>query len=224
MTLIAIDGQIGAGGPQLGRRVARMLGLTYVDRLVLPGLHEVAARAPSLRPRFSDRMRTLLEKAIMGFALGNAAGDPYFTAPELVMLPLTWDLSDEAPRASAAVSAGGGPHSFEALLRQGKSVLVHRAGAVALPKEQVLRVGLFGAWEDRVDRLMRHEGLTRRTDAEARIRQREQAQADYFATKYSANPEDESLYDLCINTSREQINLASVRIARALQGMSAATA
>ena len=36
MSVITVDGQIGAGAPELGRRVARMFDFDYVDRLALP--------------------------------------------------------------------------------------------------------------------------------------------------------------------------------------------
>ena len=36
MSIITVDGQIGAGAPELGKRVARMFDYDYVDRLVLP--------------------------------------------------------------------------------------------------------------------------------------------------------------------------------------------
>ena len=36
MSVITIDGHIGAGGPELGKRVARMFDFDYVDRIALP--------------------------------------------------------------------------------------------------------------------------------------------------------------------------------------------
>lgn len=223
MTLVTIDGQIGAGGVDLGRRVSKMLGNEFVDRLVLPG--QVSTRQQSeetqRRPGFSDRMWALVEKAVRGVALGNAAGDPYFATAELMMYPLTWDSSPGAPMSPDIADEPDHPHSIHTLLKKGSGVLVDRAGAVALKgHEQVLKIGVFGSWEDRIARIMSAQGLTRASEAERVIREQERAQTEYFHGFYSAHPEDEKLYDLCLNTSREQISIAAVKVSRAAQTLS----
>ena len=86
MSVITVDGQIGAGAPELGRRVARMFDFDYVDRLALPrGARNASADSSS---GLIDRFWTLFERAVSGFALGNAAGDPYFNVPQELLLPL----------------------------------------------------------------------------------------------------------------------------------------
>ncbi len=218
MTLVTIDGHIGAGSADLGRRVAKMLDHDYVDRLVLPGhigTFQPADEAAS-RPRLSDRIWALVEKAVRGVALGNAAGDPYFATAELMMYPLTWDSSPGAPMTPDISDEVDHPHSIQTLVSRGQSVLVQRAGAVALKgHEQVLKIGVFASWEDRIARMMKSQGLSRTSDAERVIREREKAQEEYFGAYHSAHPEDENLYDLCVNTSQEQISLAAVKISRA---------
>lgn len=220
MTLVTIDGHIGAGGGDLGRRVAKMLGNEYVDRLILPGqvgsLED--ASEPDNRPRLSDRIWSLVEKAIRGVALGNAAGDPYFATAELMMYPLTWDSSPGAPMSSGIADESDHPHSIQTLLKKGSGVLVQRAGAVALKShEQVLKIGVFASWEDRITRIMNSQGLTKSSEAERIILEREKAQAEYFSGFHSAHPEDENLYDLCLNTSLEHISLSAVKVRRAVQ-------
>ncbi len=226
MTLVTIDGHIGAGGPDLGRRVARMLGNEYIDRMILPGLDGAGIEPDRLERRtFSDRLWSFLEKAIHGVALGNAAGDPYYATAELMMHPLTWDSSPGAPMAPAVHQDDDHPHSIQSFLRKGSGVLVQRAGAVALQgHEQVLKIGVFASWEDRIARIMREHGLTRTSEAERVISDRERAQSEYFHGMHSAHPEDESLYDLCLNTTREQISLAAVKVSRAAQSMATASA
>ncbi len=227
MTLVTIDGHIGAGGADLGRRVSKMLGNDYVDRMILPG--QIAPTQPSdegERPqRLSDRVWSIVEKAIRGVALGNAAGDPYFATAELMMYPLTWDSSPGAPMSPGIADEPDHPHSIQTLIKKGSGVLVQRAGAVALKShEQVLKIGIFADWEDRIARTMRSQGLTKASEAERIIRERERAQEEYFQGFHSAHPEDESLYDLCLNTSREQISLAAVKVSRAAETLTPATA
>ena len=222
MTLVTIDGHIGAGASELGRRVARMFDLDYIDRLVLPGSETGAETDTAEQPqrRSHERFWAFVEKAIRGIALGNAAGDPYYAAPEIMLMPLTWDTSPGAPMARNKAETEGQSvrHTIESLIVKGGAVLVHRAGAVATRgHSQVLRVGLFASWEDRVKRIMRLEGVVRSQDAERLIRQREEAQVEYFSAVHSAHPEDESIYDVAINTSRDQINLAALKVSRALK-------
>lgn len=227
MTLVTIDGHIGAGSGDLGRRVARMLGHTYVDRLVLPGYQgiQTPVEVSVEQPKLSERIWSFVEKAVRGVALGNAAGDPYFATAELMMYPLTWDSSPGAPMAEHMEDAAEHPHSLQSLLKNGRSVLVQRAGAVALKgHEQVLKIGVFAAWEDRVARMMHLQGLSQPSEAERIIREREKSQEEYFRSVHSAHPEDESLYDLCLNTSREQISLAALKVSRLAQKPAAALA
>ena len=137
MTLVTIDGHIGAGASELGRRVARMFDLDYIDRLVLPGSETGAETDTAEQPqrRSHERFWAFVEKAIRGIALGNAAGDPYYAAPEIMLMPLTWDTSPGAPMARNKAETDGQSvrHTIESLIVKGGAVLVHRAGAVATP-------------------------------------------------------------------------------------------
>jgi hypothetical protein len=221
MALVTIDGHIGAGGGPMGRRVARMIDHEYVDRLILPDTIKVE-QANSVAPSRPDRIWNFIEKAVRGIALGNAAGDPYFAQVELLTHALTWDSSPGAPMAKTSDEV---PHSLQSLLAGGRSILVQRAGAVMLRgHEQVLKIGIFASWEDRVARIMNSQGFTRESDAERVIRQQEAAQTAYFERAHGAHPEDRSLYDICIDTSLEQINLAAIRISRLVRTDSPATA
>ena len=175
MALVSLDGHIGAGAPEVGRRIARMFDFTYVDRLLLPG----HVRAPGVStgtgdppPRFSDRVWAAVERAINGFALGNAAGDPYFSMSEPDFFPLTWDVSPSGPRVKVAEIDAADPAELaetrlRTLAERGKAVLVHRAGCLeARDAPASLRIGLFAPWEDRVKRIMAREGISRSSTAE----------------------------------------------------------
>ncbi len=223
MALVTLDGQIGAGAPEIGRRIAAVFGFKYVDRLILPG----HALAPNALPqggtepsRFSDRFWMAVQRAISGFAMGNAAGNPYFYAVEPPFFPLTWDVSPMGPRVSAEQfdpedPAGRAEQDLRSLVETGKAVLVHRAGCVAAQSAPVsLSIGLFASWDDRVRRIMSREGVPDAAAAERTIRERHKAQVDYFGRFHGAHPEDQSLYDICIDTSSEHIDAGVRRISR----------
>lgn len=208
MSVITIDGQIGAGGPELGKRVARMFDFDYVDRIALP--RSLTAGKQVAEPRFTERFWSIVERAVSGFALGNAAGDPYFNVPEALILPLTWD--SEGP--SMAHDEESEETTVENLFDLGNTVLVHRAGCLEAGERSVLKVGLFASWEDRVARIMKREGLKSASDAEYTIERREKLQREYFGDVHGAEPDDQSLYDIIVDTSSDDIPVASIKVAR----------
>ncbi len=219
MSVITIDGHIGAGGLELGKRVARMFDFEYIDRIALPrSLSDLNKTAPT---GMTDRFWAIVERAVSGFALGNAAGDPYFNVPDALLLPLTWDSDGPSEKRSAA----GEVSSVDNLFELGNSVLVHRAGVVEAGERSALKVGLFASWEDRVERVMKREGLKSASDTEFTIERREKLQREYFGDIHGVEPDDRSLYDITIDTSSENIAVASIKVARfARQALSLQTA
>lgn len=208
MSVITIDGHIGAGGPELGKRVARMFDFDYVDRIALPRSLTDGKRIEPVG--LTDRFWAVVERAVSGFALGNAAGDPYFNVPEALILPLTWDI--EGP--SANHNEGSEVSDVDSLFDLGNTVLVHRAGVVEAGDRTALKVGLFASWEDRVERIMKREGLKSVSDAEYTIERREKLQREYFGDVHGATPDDPNLYDIIVDTSTENIPVASIKVAR----------
>ena len=208
MSVITIDGHIGAGGPELGRRVARMCDFDYVDRIALPRTLTDVGNMPS--GRMADRFWSIIERAVSGFALGNAAGDPYFNVPESLLLPLTWDSEGPSETHDKDIEMSDVDNLFDL----GNAVLVHRAGCVEAGERTALKVGLFASWEDRVERIMKREGLKSISDAEYTIERREKLQREYFGDIHGAEPDDPKLYDITIDTSSESIPVASIKVAR----------
>tara|TARA_A100001037_G_C15145775_1_gene636243 strand:- start:3105 stop:3755 length:651 start_codon:yes stop_codon:yes gene_type:complete len=208
MSVITIDGQIGAGGLELGRRVAQSLDFNVVDKMALPRSSAADGRRDAIT--FSDHFWLFVERAVSGMAFGNAIGDPYFHVSEDLLLPLTWD--SEGP--IAANIKDPHPPTVNGLFDRGNAVLIHRAGCVEAGDRSVLKVGLFASWEDRVARVMNREGLKSISDAEYSIRRREKLQNEYFADIHGVRPDDHNLYDISIDTSLENIPAASVKVAK----------
>lgn len=212
MSVITVDGQIGAGAPELGRRVARMFDFDYVDRLALPrGALNASADSSS---GLVDRFWTLVERAVSGFALGNAAGDPYFNVQQELLLPLTWDNDGPTTAHVKPESTESTMMTVDNLFDTGKAVLVHRAGCLEAGDREALKVGVFASWEDRVRRVMKREGLQSASDAERAIGRREKLQLEYFGDVHGVRPDDTSLYDITVDTSSENIPVASIKVAR----------
>jgi len=208
MSVITIDGHIGAGGIELGRSLARTMDFDFVDRIALPR-STAGAHSRNINS-FADRFWVFVERAVSGMALGNAVGDPYFNVPEDLLLPLTWDSDGPI----AAHMKDFHPVSVDGVFDLGNSVLVHRAGCVEAGDRSALKVGLFASWGDRVTRVMKREGFKLVSDAEYTIKRRENLQREYFSDIHGAQPDDRNLYDISIDTSLENIPAASIKVAK----------
>lgn len=233
MAIITIDGQIGAGAPDVGRQVARILRIDYYDRLLLSGVAKtIGATVAAVQEkeqrlhRFSDRIRAVFERALQGLAMGAGVGDPYFGSMYLGTLPLTWDESPMGPKVRAfqvdnREYARATSHQIREIATCGNAVIVHRAGCVELRDEpKAFRVGLFALERDRVWRVMTREGFLRPEDARHSIAEREKSQIMYFQQNYGVHPHDESLYDLRMTTSTatSAIQLVALKIIHAVRG------
>ena len=210
MSVITIDVHVGAGARELGKRVARMFDFDYVDRIALPRLMTDGKHIET--PDLTDRLWSIVERAVSGFALGNAAGDPYFNVPEVLILPLTWDI--DGPTEHHYPDSTGNLTNVESLFDEGNKVLVHRAGCLEVGDRPAVKVGLFASWEDRVGRIMKREGLMTTFAAEDAIERREKLQREYFGDVHGAAPDDYRIYDITVDTSAENIPVASINVAR----------
>ena len=218
-TLITIDGHIGSGAFDVGRKIARMFGWRYFDRVRLRSVEGKtdadALNAVGMAPSadFSERLWTWVERAASYFAVGAAGDDPMLQGAADLHIPLTWDRN--GPSAQSAIDNS---YDLSHLARGGNAVIVHRAGAVELAnQDEVARVGIFANWDDRVTRVMRREGLTNVAEAERIILERENAQREYFHKLHHADPEDPMIYDFVINTSDKNIDIVTIELSRYLK-------
>ena len=215
-TLVTIDGHIGSGAFDVGKKIARMFGWRYFDRVRLPsiesgGMEQATGEMQLAREgEFSDRLWDWIERAASYFAIGAAGDDPYLQGAADIHAPLTWDTN--GPSANTSLDNA---YDLTQLAKNGNAVIVHRAGAVELAdNEAVSRVGIFANWDDRVERVMDREGLTEVSQAERIIAEREKVQREYFYQMHRADPEDHDLYDFVINTSDKNINIVTLEVSR----------
>ena len=85
MAVITINGQIGTGAPEISSEVARLLGIDYVDRLILAeAAKRLGATVEALAEREQrpltrgDRIARFLQSALERSAAAGTGGDPYF--------------------------------------------------------------------------------------------------------------------------------------------------
>ena len=186
MTIVTVSASYGAGGAEVGPRLAERLGVPFLDRaiparvaerLAIP-LEEAAARDESIGGLFS-RMAMLI--APMGQAFGAS------TTPQ--------DAFDE--------------HAFrrttETIIREhaadGDLVVLGRAGALVLRDDpRALHVRLDGPRERRIEQALRITGSDRGT-VERRLGETDRAREAYVRHFYRADARHPSLYHLTIDST-----------------------
>ena len=210
-TLVTIDGHIGSGAFVVGKKIARMFGWRYLDRVRLQHVEtsdsDIAIASGLPEGEFSDRLWAWIERAASYFAVGAAGDDPFLQGAADIHRPLTWD--------SKGPSAAEAAYNLNRVAKDGNAVIVHRAGAVELAdNDEVARVGIFADWDDRVNRVMLREGITDVSKAENVISEREKAQREYFFKLHGADPEDQDIYDFVVNTSDNNVDIATLEVSR----------
>jgi cytidylate kinase len=192
MTVITIEGRAGAGAPDVGRIVARELGIDFVDRLILAeiarrvgstvgALADQESRVPSFVNRLSQSVQRMLHRS----AVAGMGGDPYFGPGVQHLLSKPYNEMDEAPASTAAELDDVHFRDTTAevvrdIAEAGNVVILSRGGAAILKdKIDVLRVGVVAHREDRIKRVMEQMKLDTAA-ADEYIEHADRAQHRYF--------------------------------------------
>ena len=221
MSVITIEGRVGAGAPDLGKIVARELDLDFVDRLLLAdvarrvgatvgALADQERRVPSIANRLAQAVQRMLHRS----AVAGMGGDPYFGPGIEHLLARPYRELEEPPATSAEeVDEQHFIDTTAEVIRDiaeaGNSVILSRGGGAILANTPgVLRVGVVARPNDRVRRIMERD----RIDADAAedvIDHSDRAQHRYFEKAFSSSPIDPFLYHFMWNTSDVSIDYAA---------------
>ncbi|MEE8046784.1 MAG: cytidylate kinase-like family protein [Dehalococcoidia bacterium] len=222
MSVITIEGRLGAGGPDLGRMVAKELGVDFVDRLMLAdiakrvgatvtALADQESRVPSLANRFAQAIQRMLHRS----AVAGMGGDPYFGPGIEQLLARPYSEMEEAPHTSAEEVdeqhfIDTAKEVIKDLAEIGSVVLLGRGGAAILQDNPVvLRVGVVAKMEDRVMRVQQQMRLETTEAAESLIEHADLAQHRYFERAFDSSPIDPFLYHFMWNTSDVSLDYAA---------------
>ena len=221
MTVITIEGRIGAGAPDVGRIVARELGVDFVDRLILAEIARrvgstVGALADQERrvPSFVNRLTQSVQRMLQRSAVAGMGGDPYFGPGVEHLIARPYNEMDEAPASTAAELDDEHFRDTTAevirdIAEAGNVVILSRGGAAILQDNpSVLRVGMVARKSDRIKRVMDTEKLDTAA-AEEFIDHSDRAQHRYFEKAFNSSPIDPFLYHFMWNTSDVSIEYAA---------------
>lgn len=231
MPVITINASHGCGAVEVGHMVARMMGLDYVDRLVLgeaakrigatlEAVEEKEQRLVLLRDRIARFIQRMLERS----ALSGAGAEPYFGTGYDILVAREYPELTEGPITSAQqlddqrfmeVTRG----VIQDLARSGNVVINGRGSNIILRDEPgVLHVGLWAHLEKRVATLMTRHHI-HENEARRLATRMERARQAYFRKFFNVDPNHPSHYDLMLNMDKFDFTSAANIIVQAAQGL-----
>jgi cytidylate kinase len=199
MTVVTLSASYGAGGSQVGPRLAERLGLPFLDRAIPTAVAERLAVPLADALVHDEAVRSVLERLLLRFAPAAQTFAGATPAPEIVDERSYLRCTEDVIRERAARGC----------------VILGRAAAVVLRDEPgALHVRLDGPPERRIAQGMAGEGIDRET-AERHMRETDRARETYVQQFYGVDARDAALYHLVIDSTVLSLDACVALIAAA---------
>lgn len=231
MPVISINGQIGSGAPEIGAQTAQLLGIDYVDRMIiaeaatrLGATIEAVAELEQRPLTRTDRIARFVQGALERSAAAGAGGDPYF-GPELSTMlgreyqeisrePISRaDELDDQKFIEVTIDV------IKEIAQAGNAVIIGRASNLILKDfPQAVHVGLVASLEHSVNVFQARENLSEE-DAKRHIQLQEKARLGFFTKFFKAQPDNPRNYHLVLNTNELGPEQASSIIVSAVKSL-----
>lgn len=183
-TVITIGRQFGAGGRELGKKLADKLNITYYDKEIIDS---VAALSGLSKNYIAGNDEVVTNSFLYSLVMGTRTLTGQKTVEEIKM---------EAQR-----------QALLEIAEKGSCVIIGRAADYILREEKPFRVFVSSQKETRVERVCKRDGLSRE-DAEKKIRKMDKLRFAYYNEYADAAWGRADNYDLCINLSRISMDQA----------------
>ncbi len=186
MSVVTLSASYGAGGSQVGPRLAERLGVAFLDRVIPTTVAERLAVPLDDALAHDDAVRSVLERLLLRFAPAAQAFSGAAPPSDLVDERSFLRATEEVIRERAAA---------------GSAVILGRAAAVVLADlPGALHVRLDGPPERRLAQAGALEGVDRET-AERHMRETDRAREAYVQQFYGVDARDAALYHLVIDST-----------------------
>jgi len=183
--VIAISRAMGAGGEEIGRRVASELGLRYADEEIIVRAAEKAGVSPETIAK-AESTPPLIERIL----------DSLGRLPQPVEMSAVVPIVTEAPEAYTGLIE----HVIKETATQGNVVIVGHAASIPLAgSARLLRVLITAPEELRTKRLADARGMGIEKARKA-IRHSDGERRRYLERFYGLEEERPDRYDLVVNT------------------------
>lgn len=185
MRAVTISREYGSGGGEIAIHLAQHLQWRLVDHEVVVRVAEKLQVTEEEAEDHDECVESLAVRIFKNLRL------LYPTMPVTVDIPQTMD-SHAFYDARCQI--------IEGAVSAGQVVIVGRGAQAHLAdRRDVLHVRIVAPLEQRIDYVMRREGL-QQAEAQGRILKKDQERKRYLETFYHLNPSNPLLYDLVLNT------------------------
>ncbi len=186
--ILAMEREYASGGNEIGRRVAKELGVPLYDRNILVE----AAKLLDLQTKYIEDLEETAPGSLI-FNLSQKIGGTLNSTSKAPLsssnLPLSVKLFMEEKRI------------LESKVAEGGCVIIGRcASDIFRAREDCLKVFVFADKDFRLKRSIEVEDVPKE-DAEARIKKMDKKRNDFFHTHTNKDWKGMSNYDICINSA-----------------------
>ena len=202
--LVCISRSLGAGGEEVGRRIAEAFGFRYADEEIIMRAAEKAGVSPET---VADAERTpgLIVRILE--SIGRTPIDPEGWSAHVYLVP-------EPPRSYEGLIV----RVIREIAGEGSAVIVAHGASVPLAGTPgLLRVLVTGSAEGRAARLANEAGLSE-ADATKSVRESDRQRKDFLRRFYDISEELPTHYDMVVNTDVLSPAQAAAAVAAAVRG------
>lgn len=230
MPLITMSGKIASGAREVGRRVATVLGIDFVDQQLMVQaarrcgvpvgvVAERDERANTFRERVTAVINAMLERS------AASGADPVTgaTGLEAVLSQTYADMAREPEEKpfSDQLYLETMTQLIQELASSGQIVVLGRGGQMILADNpRALHVLCIAPPDLRANRLTEREGIGMEA-ARQQMEKSDRGRAAFYKRLWKVDVEDPRLYDLTINTARLDFDAAAEVVAAAARLKSA---
>ncbi len=188
---IALSRQPGAGGAEVGRRVAELLDYGFFGIEIVDQIARELGVQRQLVAGLDERVSTGIDRYV---------ADAFRTRP--------FTETDYLRAVVRTIATHG---------ERGRVVILGRGAPQILPPTRALRVLVVAPREARAARIAREEGLPAR-EAEEALAQRDAERLSFLRHDFSVDADDPTLYDLVVNTATLGLEGSAALVIDALRG------
>jgi cytidylate kinase len=187
MTIVTISASYGAGGSEIGPRVAERLGVPFIDRAVPAAV----ARELNISVEEASAVEENAPSRLWGLFASLGPLGTGMTAT---------GSGNEASSERHLIEQTG--MQIRKMAKEGGCVILGRAAAVVLARHAgALHVRLDGARDGRIEAAMRQHGIDHDAAAAAQ-RTNDKVRSGYVTHNYHVDPSSPGLYHLVLDTVR----------------------
>lgn len=220
MPVITVNGPIGSVGA-VATRTAEVLGLDYVDRLILAEAGKrvgvpVAALAEKEErlPSFRDRVAKMLQRALERSAVAGSGGDPFFGTGVDSLLVRPYPEVSETPTLDDQRYLQVISEVVKDLAKAGNVVIVGRASNIILRDlPGAFHVGTVAPLKYRVKVIIEREHMEAAA-AERYVLNAERARLAFVKHHFKVSAEDPLTYHAIFNVARADKEVIARTIAQ----------